>query len=464
MRKFLMLLPVALLPALAVAAGPTLTPNVWTDLSKVTPVLQGDPLATGHDWLGNVDKTGNQGLGTQSGVAGYVPATRTWFAMTYHAARQKVVVFGGGHASCRGTAPEYGGGYCSGTSPRVACSTTNPCASGTCTCSNYNDGYTNDLWEYDFPTNKWTQYAETARNSSVFPNGSDNLSMYYVDYPAGVGRLYNLGFTGQGAGNQFAYYDYNAKSMHKVTAANQPGAAAGNVVYDAAFACGTEADGSRKCVAFSGQPADADNPGKRTSVYDPATDTWTSYQATCSGSQSAPVENRTCVYNGSPVPPPRCQSQKSMVYDSDRHKYILFGGYSENYSYSIDDTWEYDLPTNTWTKINPSTKPPARNKHMMVYVSRWKKVLMHGGIGAGSTLSDTWIYDPAARIWTLLTGANGPPRDMAGIAFDDVNDVVIMAEGESSNSNPVQGTWAFRYQPASAPTDPPPAPGAVRAR
>ncbi len=40
-----------------------------------------------------------------------------------------------------------------------------------------------------------------------------------------------------------------------------------------------------------------------------------------------------------------------MVYDSTAHKVVLFGG--RDIGAEDDDTWTYDLATNTWTNVNP---------------------------------------------------------------------------------------------------------------
>lgn len=398
----------------AVSAAPTIPVNTWTLLSPA-----GDPNAiVGRALVWD---------GVCTGGGSFIPCNRSWAGSAWNPTRRKLAVYGGAVL-----------GGCNGE-------------------SSYQCGYQNDLWEYDFSANAWTQYDATARGLD-WEKGTDNVSM---DFEATSGKMFALGFTGRSSSWQFAYYDDATRAMIPVTAANWPGA--GGPVYDAAFACG---DG--KCVAFSGEPAYNSDPGQRTSIFDPAANggagSWTYYQSTCPGAQ--PVTS--CTYGGLPVPTPRMQCQKCMVFDSDRHKFILFGGQKQTGSESSNDTWEYDVPTNRWTQITPAHAPPARKKQMMVYLAGQKKVLLYGGQGASGSsacsnttvFTDTWIYDPWANPpdWTQLPSHTGDPcRMLAAIAYDTTNNVVLLFSGDNGEGA-VSGTYALRYQPSGGPSNPPSAP------
>ena len=70
---------------------------------------------------------------------------------------------------------------------------------------------------------------------------------------------------------------------------------------------------------------------------------------------------------------PSARYRHSMVYDSDFHKVILFGGTEGSNNH---ETWIYDLLSNTWTKIDALSKPTSRKGHSMVYDSNSHKVIL----------------------------------------------------------------------------------------
>jgi len=118
----------------------------------------------------------------------------------------------------------------------------------------------------------------------------------------------------------------------------------------------------------------------------------------------------------------------AMAYDSDLGVVILFGGYDRNISSALNDTWKWDGIE--WTELFPSTKPPARRAHYMVYDSIRKKIVMFGGstgTGGGDCFDDTWEWDGSD--WTRVSESGPSARFGHGMAFDSIRGKVVLFGG-----------------------------------
>jgi N-acetylneuraminic acid mutarotase len=145
-----------------------------------------------------------------------------------------------------------------------------------------------------------------------------------------------------------------------------------------------------------------------------------------------------------PKTKPDARTGHAMAYDSESDKVILFGGYyySGGDKY-LSDTWVYDYNTNTWTMMNPKTKPDARTGHAMAYDSESDRVILFGGEGSSGYFSDTWAYDYNTNTWTNLTPLSGPnARAYHAMAYDSKSDRVILFGGEWMAFS---DTWVYDY-------------------
>jgi len=144
-----------------------------------------------------------------------------------------------------------------------------------------------------------------------------------------------------------------------------------------------------------------------------------------------------------PFPRPPGRSGHSMAYDSESDRIILFGGASD-VSY-LDDTWSYDFNTLTWTDVTPGTKPAARQGHSMAYDSQSDRVMLFGGLSLFSYLDDTWSYDANANTWTDMGPATVPPeRFDHAMAYDSESDRVVMFGGFFSTVQTAD-TWTYDF-------------------
>jgi len=147
-----------------------------------------------------------------------------------------------------------------------------------------------------------------------------------------------------------------------------------------------------------------------------------------------------------PTRPP-LRSDHDMAYDSENKVIVLFGGWFDNgitEPINYDDTWEYDVTTKDWNQVFPSPKPAGRDSHAMTYDSANKRVLLFGGISAGmvpNQYDDTWAYDASSDSWNQISTPTKPDkRFMHDMAYDSTNNLVVMHSGMA-----IQGMSLIKY-------------------
>ena len=165
----------------------------------------------------------------------------------------------------------------------------------------------------------------------------------------------------------------------------------------------------------------------------------------------------------------------SMVFDSTRNKFVIFGGRA-NSGYDLADTWEWDPGTGAFTNRTASVGPSARSQHSMVFEKSTGKVLLFGGGLAGSTsdqtsislaFGDTWEWDAGAGTWNQLnpTSAPGARYDSALIWDSKRNRAVLFGgmqkpqadvDGIPQNDvwewDPAKASWTLRPSKGTQPT------------
>jgi hypothetical protein len=126
-----------------------------------------------------------------------------------------------------------------------------------------------------------------------------------------------------------------------------------------------------------------------------------------------------------------------MVYDSRRGRIVLFGGVAAGTT--LNDTWEWD--GNTWTRV-ATTGPAPRALHGMAYDLVRGRTVLFGGQSVlapdAPSLDDTWEWNGA--VWTRVEVSPPGPRDHVGMAADPRTGAVllhgVLAEGPGE-------TWSF---------------------
>ena len=157
------------------------------------------------------------------------------------------------------------------------------------------------------------------------------------------------------------------------------------------------------------------------------------------------VPNPPWVQIATQGPPSRINA--AMAYDSDRHVTVLYGGtgYTSNGIPAIGDTWEFD-GTN-WTQRFPATSPVARSQAQMVYDSgRHRSVLFGGRIYTNSNWQislETWEWD--GTNWQQNVTAHVPPwttSDPFGACYDSARGETLIFGG-LNNTGRLYQLWGY---------------------
>jgi hypothetical protein len=135
-----------------------------------------------------------------------------------------------------------------------------------------------------------------------------------------------------------------------------------------------------------------------------------------------------------------------MVFDSKLGKVVLFGGYTYQFD-MMNDTWEWDGTSKTWTQQLPANSPSPRSA-TLAYDATSNQVILFGGFTTGYVYyGDTWTYNGVD--WVQQQPATMPPgRTDNGLAFDPVLKSVVLFGGlanasEGTRGNRLNDTWLW---------------------
>jgi len=134
------------------------------------------------------------------------------------------------------------------------------------------------------------------------------------------------------------------------------------------------------------------------------------------------------------------RSGHSLAYLTN-NRVLLFGGY--NGEGELDDTYVYDLSSNSWQQLSPITKPSNRSYHAMANIGN-NKVLLFGGSNNHNPFGDTWLFDGSINAWTLLNPVLSPSaRYRHAMAY--LGDDKVMLFGGHTDYGWImsRATWIF---------------------
>jgi len=148
--------------------------------------------------------------------------------------------------------------------------------------------------------------------------------------------------------------------------------------------------------------------------------------------------------NMNPEPSPPGRTSFAIAYDSESDRVVLFGGEADAFTI-LGDTWTYDVNENRWLNMSPAGGPFARKSAAATYDAQSDRTIMFGGTNAvGVPLNDTWAYDLNTNTWTNLTSPVNPSWRYYGhfMAYDSNADRVILFGG-SPAAAASRLTWGF---------------------
>jgi hypothetical protein len=138
---------------------------------------------------------------------------------------------------------------------------------------------------------------------------------------------------------------------------------------------------------------------------------------------------------------PPIRNHHATAYDIESDRTILFGGrVGSNYH---NDTWAFDVDTNTWEEMSPAIAPGAGSSYTMTYDIESDRVIAFDRHNGGGT----WAYDYNSDAWENLEPVTLPPlRSAHAMSYDNESDRVVMFGGKASDGGSLLGdTWLFDY-------------------
>ena len=148
--------------------------------------------------------------------------------------------------------------------------------------------------------------------------------------------------------------------------------------------------------------------------------------------------------NMSPVisPPSSRGLIYKMAYDSHQNVCIVFGGGSNIPPYAEAGTWTYSVKENKWTEHETNITPLARAASSMVYDESINSIILFGGSRFQQPLNDTWILNPENYSWIQQWPSSAPsPRDSHAMVYDSNRGKSILFGGRGDS--PSVETWSY---------------------
>ncbi len=136
---------------------------------------------------------------------------------------------------------------------------------------------------------------------------------------------------------------------------------------------------------------------------------------------------------------PGVRDHRSMVWDRQREKLVLFGGSRgvPGDQALLGDTWIHD--GQRWRR-HDGPAPPARSTHRLAYDDARGRVVLFGGWGDDGLLADTWEWD--GTTWHHVSDDGPSARFAARMAYDGAMERVVLYGGRGEEGN-LGDTWEW---------------------
>ena len=97
----------------------------------------------------------------------------------------------------------------------------------------------------------------------------------------------------------------------------------------------------------------------------------------------------------------------TLNYDPVRRRLIVFGGQAAGF---YSDVWAYDIATNQWARLADNGAGPSRRYgHSGVLDSARNRIVISHGFTDRGRFDDTWAFDLASNRWLDISPSSGRP-------------------------------------------------------
>lgn len=153
---------------------------------------------------------------------------------------------------------------------------------------------------------------------------------------------------------------------------------------------------------------------------------------------------------------PTARAQIPYALDTTRRRMVIFGGRfraGEVGDFTLyDETWAFDLQTDSWNQLQTSEAPSARVDASMIFDSARDRMVLFGGNTSASPASfspsgETWALDLATSEWTAIAQVGGPEArefHSAAVTPDGSRMIVVAGGDENAFVGPfLRDAWAL---------------------
>ncbi len=139
------------------------------------------------------------------------------------------------------------------------------------------------------------------------------------------------------------------------------------------------------------------------------------------------------------IRPPFTAGATAMAFDRPARAIVLVAANASN---DALETWTFDVCTNTWAEMRPSTSPPRRNDGgplQIVYEPVTDRTIL---VDPGSRA--VWAYDLHADTWDRTADTPGEMQGRPWLAYDATrHDIIARARVASSLAVAEYGLWTY---------------------
>ncbi|NNG00199.1 MAG: hypothetical protein HKM93_12515 [Desulfobacteraceae bacterium] len=281
-----------------------------------------------------------------------------------------------------------------------------------------NGSYFSDTWLYDADEQRWTELSPNIMGGTLGPTFLMGFSYIGYDRILMMGGRYNRYSTNIKADTWL--FDFSENSWRKLSPIYE------GPTWSKRARQGMAYLGGDKVLMFGGYIP-----------YTDTNDTWIFNLTENKWTYKSPAENGGTL---------SARSTMMLSYIEDG-KVLGFGGRQGDTFYN--ETWIYDLPADTWTKLSPIVSGgtlTARGGQGMTYIGGGRVLMFGGEIGSNNIgANDMWIYDLSENTWTEASDISGyapTPRCFPGAAQLGSGKIILF--GGINGADNFNDTWTFQ--------------------